>query len=340
MAEAMHRRRCMRPFSREAIIDRRQSHMRWGAVLAGTVLSIGLWILLQTIGMGIGLAAVDTDDAGNLRGIGIGTGVWSVIAPLIAIFLGAMLAGRLAGTRHGGVGAMHGAVMWALTSVLGLWAMISIVQTVTSTATRVGSAAVGATSSVVSGAVSAGGDADIMKTLGVDENDLLGPVNQQLQEQGKPPITAEQLRSAMKNAAQRGLREGKLDREMLKQELAKQTALSPTDVEQLSQQIGDRYDAAATDVREKVSDVGEKAEDVALTAADKTGKVLLGAGIALLLGLLAGLGGGALGARMAARERREDIGPLSTTPVPPPGETVVTTTTHDRDADDRFIGRP
>src|SRR5688500_9590820 len=104
----MHRCGDMKPISRETIVDRRQTQMRWSAVFAGTALAVGLWILLQMLGMGIGLSAVDTDDAGSLRGVGIGTGIWSVIAPLIAVFVGALLVGRLSGTRDRKVGAMHG----------------------------------------------------------------------------------------------------------------------------------------------------------------------------------------------------------------------------------------
>src|SRR5690606_15493372 len=100
----------MKPISRETIVDRRQPQMRWGAVLAGTALAIGLWVLLHILGVGLGLAVIDTDDAGNLRGIGIGTGIWVLIAPLIAMFLGALLAGFLSGTRDSKVGAMHGSV--------------------------------------------------------------------------------------------------------------------------------------------------------------------------------------------------------------------------------------
>jgi hypothetical protein len=120
----------MRPFSREAIVDRRQSQLRWSAVIGGAAFAIGVWILLQTLGMGVGLSAVDVDDAGNLKGIGIGTGVWSLIAPLIAMFVGALLAGRLCGSRGRAVGAMHGAVMWALALMFGLWALLSIVSAV------------------------------------------------------------------------------------------------------------------------------------------------------------------------------------------------------------------
>src|SRR4051812_32822423 len=114
----------MKPITRETIIDRRQPQFRWGAVFAGAAVSIGLWILLQTLGMGAGLAAIDTNDAGNLRSVGIGTTVWSLIVPLIALFIGGLIAGRFTGTRVPRIGSIHGLVMWAITSVLGVIMMI------------------------------------------------------------------------------------------------------------------------------------------------------------------------------------------------------------------------
>src|ERR1044071_7963382 len=120
----------MRPFRRETVIDRRQPFLRWSPIFGGAIFAIGLRTLLQVLGMGVGLTAIDTDDAGSLKGAGIATGIWSIIAPLIAMFFGGLLAGRTSGTRDRKVGAMHGSVMWALALSVGLWAMMSILSSV------------------------------------------------------------------------------------------------------------------------------------------------------------------------------------------------------------------
>ncbi|HTR51727.1 MAG TPA: hypothetical protein VMJ10_13520 [Kofleriaceae bacterium] len=118
----------MRPISRETIIDRKQPLLRWSAVFAGTAISIALWVLLQMLGMGVGFAAINLDDAGSLRDLGIGTTAWTCIAPMIAMFIGGLIAGRLAGTHERGIGAVHGFVVWALTSMLGIGAMLGLVS--------------------------------------------------------------------------------------------------------------------------------------------------------------------------------------------------------------------
>ena len=113
----------MRPITRETITDRRQPALRWSAVFAGVVVSVALWMLWQLFGMGAGLAAIDLDSYGSLRSVGIGTTVWSMIAPLFAMLVGGIVAGRLATTFDQKVGAMHGFVVWSIASVIGLVAM-------------------------------------------------------------------------------------------------------------------------------------------------------------------------------------------------------------------------
>jgi hypothetical protein len=310
----------MRPFSRETIIDRRQSHMRWSAVFAGTAFAIGVWILLQTLGMGIGLSAVDVDDAGNLKGIGIGTGVWSLIAPLIAMFIGGLLAGRMSGTRERGVGAMHGGVMWALALVIGLWAMFSLVAAIASGASRIGGAAVSTGAAAVSGVAGNVEPGKAMSALGIDTNDLIAPINQRLAREGKPQVTPEQLDSTLKAVAQRGVREGRLDRQVVVQEVARNTSLTGADAQDVANDIATQYEQAKSKVGSAVEQVGQKAKTVALTAADRAGKALLFGGIMMLISLGAGLLGGALGVRR--RPIREEA-------VAPSGieETPRTTTT-------------
>jgi MFS family permease len=203
----------MRPIARETILDRRQPALRWSAVIAGATVAVATWVVLQLIGMGAGLAAVELDDNGSLRGIGIGTTLWSILAPLIAMFVGGLVAGRLATTFDQKVGAAHGFVAWAIASLAGVLAVAWLV------------------SAIAGGAVKmAYGQLPTSESVMVD-----------------PSLRADELADAT----------------------------------------------------------------------DKTGKILLGAGVTLLLGLGAAVGGGALAARRLTRPRhRTQEVPV----VPPPAE--------------------
>lgn len=77
------------------------------------------------------MAAIDLDDAGSVRSVGIGTSVWTLIAPVLALFVGGLVAGRLAATWETRSGAMHGFVAWAIASIVGLMATVSMVGMLT-----------------------------------------------------------------------------------------------------------------------------------------------------------------------------------------------------------------
>lgn len=120
----------MRPISRETIVDRRQPALRWSAVFAGAAVGVALWVLLQLFGMGAGLSAADLDDYGSLRTAGIGATIASMLAPVIALFVGGIVAGRLATTFDQKVGAMHGLVTWSIASLVGFAAVALLVHSI------------------------------------------------------------------------------------------------------------------------------------------------------------------------------------------------------------------
>jgi len=118
----------MQPYTRE-IVDRRSPGIRWSAVVAGTVVALGLWGVLQLLGLGAGLIAIDPDDPATARGIAVGAGAWSVLAPMLAMFAGGYVAVKLASTDEQRVAGLHGLVVWGLTSAAGLVATLWLVTT-------------------------------------------------------------------------------------------------------------------------------------------------------------------------------------------------------------------
>ena len=275
-------------------------------MLAGAAVAVGLWMVLQMLGMGIGLAAVDTDDAGSLRGVGIGTTVWSLITPIVSLFVGGFVAGRLAQTYDKHTRVMHGGVVWALTAILGTLALMTIVDKVASNAVRAGSAVANVAGDAVSSA--AGGiDKDTFDGLGISADDMIAPINQRLRAQGKPEVKADEIEDAAKAALRTSVRKGSFDRDTFVSQLAAKTQLSRTEAEDVARQIEARYEQA----RAKVADVGDKAKGYALEAADKTGKALLAVSMSLLLGLVSAIVGSLLALRR--RDRDDDRGARVTT---------------------------
>jgi hypothetical protein len=294
--------------SRETVlVDRRQPALRWSAVFAGAACSIGLWMLLQLLGLGIGLAAVDVNDVRSLQGAGIGTTVWSLIAPLIAMFLGGLMAGKLAQTSDRKLAGAHGVVMWALTAVVGLFATISIASMITARATRSGGAFDGGQGMASSWDRNPTGDYSAGSPAGaVDTDALLGPINQRLAAQGKAAVTAAQLDAALRGVARSGIAHGNFEQELLVDQLVAHTHLSRADAADVERQLEARWEPRDGEPYA----IERSVERATLGAADAAGKALTTVGVSLLLSLIASVLGAVLALHRSRRgggERRRGV---------------------------------
>ncbi|RKG64584.1 hypothetical protein D7V80_26290 [Corallococcus sp. CA054B] len=285
--------------------------LSWGAIFGGTFVALGVWILLYTLGLALGLSSVNPADASSAKSAGIFTGIWSVLVPLVALFVGGLVAARSAGIVDKAGGAMHGAVLWGLTTLMGVVVLGMVLSSVVGAVFSVGKSAVSAGGSAAMGAVTGGGGA--AKAFGLDANDALGPVNQRLQQEGKPAITANQLEAATKDIVTEGVRQGRMDRELLVSNIAQNTNLSRQDAEGVADRVQQQVDQAKT----KAGEVGQQAQQGALKVADRSGRVFWGIFAGLLLGLVAAVLGATLGVSRKQRIRAEGAvvtPPTTTTP--------------------------
>jgi len=264
----------MEPYTRATVVERRHVAVHWSAIFAGALTAAGAWLLLQLLGTGLGLAAVDTDDLGALRRAGMGTNAWSILACLAALGAGGYLATRLSQTRDAKVAATHGILTWAMTSVFGLIATVFAMSIV--------AAGVGHR------------EASHDPTLGRDpvalEGDLessLAPVNAHQHALGRPAITVDQLAESA-----RGSDPDHFAYPTLADRLAKTSSLTRAEAQDAWQQFG----ASTGDIVDRANRlVAEQARVNRIAAA--TGHAILAAGLALLLGL----GGALLGSRVALK---------------------------------------
>ncbi|MBA3659522.1 MAG: hypothetical protein H0W67_07990 [Gemmatimonadales bacterium] len=117
--------------------------LSWGAVFAGLVVATALQVVLTLLGTAIGLAAWDPGD--SARGLGIGAGIWAIVSILISLFVGGSTTGRLAGILTRKDGALHGVLLWGLSTILTLWLLASGVSALAGGAFRLAGGALGAT---------------------------------------------------------------------------------------------------------------------------------------------------------------------------------------------------
>lgn len=99
---------------------RRVRRISWGAVLAGVAIVLFIQLLLSLLGAGIGLATVNpaTGDGPSLEALRTNAGIFGAATAIVATFLGAWAAGRLAGSPSRTDGMLHGVVTWSVTTLL------------------------------------------------------------------------------------------------------------------------------------------------------------------------------------------------------------------------------
>ena len=91
----------------------------WGAVFAGLIVSVMVSLILATLGMSIGLGAVNPMEESNpFSGLGMGAALWWVVSSLIALFCGGWVAARMSGIPKRFDGALHGVLAWGLVTLL------------------------------------------------------------------------------------------------------------------------------------------------------------------------------------------------------------------------------
>ena len=87
------------------------NEIAWGAVLAGVVVALVTQLLLNMLGLGIGIATLDpgTGDNPSATSLSIGAGIWWTLSGILASLAGGYAAGRLSGRPKEATAAWHGA---------------------------------------------------------------------------------------------------------------------------------------------------------------------------------------------------------------------------------------
>lgn len=289
-------------YRRKSFLEAPPLTLSWSSIFGGVVSALGIWALLYAFGLAVGLSAINPDNPESARPSGIFAGIWGLIVPLIALFVGGMVAGRGAGVIHRAGGMIHGLVVWGVTTVAGAFLVGNLLSSALGGVVSVGGGAIRSGAGMIGGARGAGAT--------FDANDALGPVNERLRAEGKPEITAAQLSGVTRDLMSSAVRGERIDREVLVGSIAEQTALSRQDAEE----IAGRFEAQWDSTRENL-------QSGALQVADTTGKAFWGVFGALLFGLIAAVIGGRLGVNRRQQRIAEQGPEVFVQPPPPPSTT-------------------
>ena len=163
------------------------TRVRWGGVMSGLFVALGVLLLMGALGLAIGVTALGDPRAATsatASGLGIGGGVWAFITLVAAVFLGSLVSTAVTDQpdRMGAV--IHGALVWVLLSLFSVWMIASGVSLGVS---GLFSAMSGLASSATT-AIAAGGG-DLVQTLGLKDTN-------QVMQQLDDPTTASTLAAA------------------------------------------------------------------------------------------------------------------------------------------------
>jgi hypothetical protein len=95
------------------VLEATNIDMHWSAILAGGFTAFGCWMFLYALGGAIGGGAAVRGQPDSW------TAIYTLVSPIIALFLGGLICARSRGIHSRAGGALHGIVVWGFTMVIG-----------------------------------------------------------------------------------------------------------------------------------------------------------------------------------------------------------------------------
>jgi hypothetical protein len=128
------------------------NEVSWSAVLAGIVIALTAQLLLNLLGVGIGLSMVDPLQGNNPdpKTFSIGAGVWWAVSGIVAALIGGYAAGRLSGRPKESTTGWHGLIAWAGTTLVVFYLLSTAVGAVVGGAFSAVSSAMGGVGQIAS----------------------------------------------------------------------------------------------------------------------------------------------------------------------------------------------
>src|SRR5690349_4557248 len=94
------------------------SRVSWGAILAGAVVALAVYLVLTLLGSAVGLSVSDDVRSGTL---GTGAAVWAILSTVVALFLGGWVTSQTTVGENKTEAIIHGVIMWGVVLFLMLW---------------------------------------------------------------------------------------------------------------------------------------------------------------------------------------------------------------------------
>jgi len=303
----------------------------WSAVFAGVIAALIVHILLGLLGTAIGATTIDPQQEQNpLQHLGTGALIWSGVSMLIAMAVGSYVAGRLAQRE----GALHGLLMFGVSTVITLWLAISLASGIIGGAFNIlgsGMNALGSGISAVAPSVTNMAKEKLQEN-NINLDDLKGELETTLRQTGKPELQPENLKQDANSEANNAENQAKntaqnpqnadtdianwmkgvinrhsdtlqaADRDALKNIIKARTGKSDAEAEQIVNQTEQSYQKAVQQYQQLKQEAEQKAREAAEKAAAATAKASWFAFFMLLIEAVLAAVVGRIGRRTQPRE--------------------------------------
>jgi hypothetical protein len=317
-----------------ALYETGHGRARWGAIFAGTVYALALYVLLTMIGLGLGLTIFEPDEASPMNGSLTTTAIWQFLSQLIALGVGGYAAGRLAGILHPMGSMLHGALVWSLTTLVSVWIATSALVGIANVAGSAISGLFSGVSSAAGAVIPEDFDLPDLSVPSVELSDLPQGVRSTLRETGLTPenfqaelrdafrtVVSEQEQAALRQQATqtagailsspgdigqdienfvdatfgRGAILSEEDRAEALNVLETRFGVTPGEAEEVFDTVAARAEELQNEAADALQEAQTALAEAADAAADATATAAWLAALASVLGLIAAVGGSYFG---------------------------------------------
>lgn len=165
------------------------------AIIAGTVVALGLMVLFTLLGLAIGVASLEAIG----QGFGFGAAIYLILTHIISLAAGGFTAARFMSPADTGIAALAGAAVWALTTLIvafgGVNAGTSAISSSTTLVAQTAKTTTNAVQAITPNNISLPNISDIAGSISMA--DLPSELQQALQD---ADVTPSQLRAEAREA--------------------------------------------------------------------------------------------------------------------------------------------
>jgi len=249
----------------------------WGGVWSGFLVAVGVFLLLSTLGLAIGISSADIGPNQSLNAGALGTGaaIWSGVTLLIALFVGGLVATRAGAIYDKAAGVVEGGLVWVLS-------VLAILYMATSGIGMLAGAVSGTFSGLTRGAQAAVSNIDVGTLTSGDASQIVARLND--------PSTVKLVAAAtgMRQDEARSTLDGIVQRVQAAQSNPAQAVAE-----------------ARKGLQEIASRAGARVEQAAATAQPYASATMWTSLLAMVLSLLAAISGALVGRRQVAQRLGE-----------------------------------